>query len=1215
MKIKPEATAPSADLSRLQDAPFTVDGDGLRDLAEWLPGAVFQLAGDAGFNIRYTYVSGRCREVLGLEPAAILRDPLAPSRLVVAEDSGVLFKAYAESKRELRSFQADVRIRRPDDSLRCVRTVATPRAHGEHFIWTGYWLDVTEEIQARDRLAAAEQRLREITDYLPGVVFQLGPDAQNRWQLRHVSEGIAALAGIDRISAEADFESLLALVVREDQAGLREALSRIPELDGVMNRDFRIIHAQTGEQRWIRSRAAPLRTPAGECLCNGFWQDVTDIKSLASELDTVGDNAAATARMLREITDSVPGALYQLRFTPAGEVQITYLSDGIRNLIGVTIDEGQEDVNARFRTVLPEDMPAVIDGLRRAVETLEVMSVDFRIRHARTQQIRWVRSVGQPRRDADGSTLINGFWQDLTDRKELEEQLTQARDEAQTAEQRLRAIFDHTRIGLVMIDQDLQFSNANPSLRELLEIDDEQQFAREFPAFSPPFQPDGRPSMEAAREMIERAFEQGYNRFDWMHQTYAGEPRPCEIALTRVELAGKPMIFATMSDLRERKRVEAALEAASIEAQAASQAKSDFLANMSHEIRTPMNAIVGLAHLGLGSQDPARLSSYMAKIDTAAQSLLQIINDILDFSKIEAGKLALESTPFDLYSVLDNLSGMLDLPASEKNLELVFDVEHGLSSKLVGDPLRLGQILLNLAGNAIKFTERGQVLVRVSTVKQGRDFVRLRFEVSDSGIGLTQEQIARLFAPFSQADNSTTRRYGGTGLGLAICRRLVDLMDGEIGVDSQPGTGSSFHFTARFGLAPASARTRAKAPNALRGLRVLVVDDNSTAAGILKAYLESFGFEVACAGSGEQAIAAMQQASGTFRLVLMDWQMPGINGIEAARRIRGLTRPEPVVVIMVTAFGREEIERQAMAAGLDGFLIKPVNPSVLLDTIVDAFGKQAAIEPVAAAAAVQTTALEGRRVLLVEDNAINQEVARELLERAGVIVEVAVNGVQALERVAAQHYDAVLMDVQMPVMDGLEATRRIRALPGTAARVPIIAMTANAMAEDRQRCLDAGMDEHLGKPVDVRRLHALLADCIRGDRSAAPPQNAALAEAADFDFADFDFEEAIRMMADSRALWSRLARRYLDTTPAADEIGSQLLAGERAAAQRAAHTLRGVAGALGLLALQRAAAALEQQLHAADADVAAGLQFLARADETARRTIGQHLDLAGSQGD
>lgn len=402
------------DLSRLGKAPPTVavqHGD-LADLAEALPGAVFQLASDRRNNLRYDYVSRRVREVLGVEADAILADPLLPAKLVLPQDSAALFEGYRNAAVALQPFSVDVRVRRADGTQRWVRTFAAPRAVDDGFLWNGYWNDVTDEVEARERLQAAERRLRDMTD-------------------------------------------------------------------------------------------------------------------------------------------SVPGALYQLRFTAAGEVQIIYLSDGIRELIGVTIEEGQEDVNARFRTVLPEDMMAVSMALRTAAQTLQVMRVDFRVRHARSGEIRWVRSVSQPRREADGSTLFNGFWQDLTDLKRLEQERTQALEAAEGARLRLRAIFDHTRIGLVMIDRDRNFSDANPTLRELLEIDDEEEFARDFPKFSPSLQPDGRPSMEKAAEVIDLAFERGYNRFDWMHQTRSGEPRPCEIALTRVELGGKPLIFATMTEDRK----------------------------------------------------------------------------------------------------------------------------------------------------------------------------------------------------------------------------------------------------------------------------------------------------------------------------------------------------------------------------------------------------------------------------------------------------------------------------------------------------------------------------------------------------------------------------------------------------------------------------------------------------------------------------------------
>jgi two-component system sensor histidine kinase/response regulator len=1068
------------DLTLLGAAPtpgLTQDRN-MAELAESLPGAVFQLQSDRHNQIRYTYVSRRVREVLGVEPGAILADPLLPSKMVLPEDSARLFNGYRDSLRDMAAVSVDTRIRRADGAVRWVRTFATPRVAADGYIWDGYWNDVNVEVESRARLEDAERRLREITD-------------------------------------------------------------------------------------------------------------------------------------------TVPGALYQLRVTTGGEVQLTYLSEGIRQLIGVTIEESLEDGNVRFRTVLPEDMATVGMALRNSVQTLEVMSVDFRIRHAKTGEIRWVRSVGRPRREADGSTMFNGFWQDLTDRKELENQLLQARDAAQAAEQRLRAIFDHTRIGLVMIDQNRNFSNANPSLRELLDIEDEQEFARDFPAFSPPVQPDGRPSMEKAEEMIRTAFEKGYNRFDWMHQTRTGVPRPCEIALTRIELSGEPHIFATMSDLRERKRVEAVLEKASNEAQAAARAKGEFLANMSHEIRTPMNAILGLSHLGLRARDMEHARDYLGKIQSSAQSLLQILNDILDVSKIDAGKLSLEATAFDLPAVLDNLSGMLSVRAAEKGLELLFDIDPQVPGALVGDPLRLGQVLLNLTGNAIKFTNAGQIVVKVGIAKQGPDFVRLSFAVSDTGIGMTQEQIGRLFQAFSQADSSTTRRYGGTGLGLTISKRLVEMMDGEIRVESVPGQGSCFSFTTRLGIGMAAKMARRVIPERLRDLRVLIADDNPTSVEILQGYLESFGFRVSSAHDGAEAVARIRGArSDPFDLVLMDWQMPRMNGIEAARRIRALGPPQPPLIIMVTAFGREEIEREARDAGLDGFLVKPVNPSVLFDSVLEAFGSSELFgSGQATLSELESSKLRGLRVLVAEDNEINQQVARELLESAGAAVELAVNGAEAVRQAAASRFDAVLMDVQMPVMDGLEAAQRIRELPPPHGRVPIIAMTANAMSEDRNRCLEAGMDDHIGKPVDAARLYEVLARWSR--ISAQPPadevltvslKGAAPADSVRVQAAPpaFDIAAAVARLGGSHPLWEKVAWRFLETSSAATDIDGALVTGDRQSARHIAHTLKGVAATLGALQLAGTASRLETALAAGDLDVAV-LATLTREDEAARRFIRQYL--------
>ncbi len=550
-------------------------------------------------------------------------------------------------------------------------------------------------------------------------------------------------------------------------------------------------------------------------------------------------------------------------------------------------------------------------------------------------------------------------------------------------------------------------------------------------------------------------------------------------------------LIGLLVDITDQKRIAEELSEAKAKAEEATQMKSMFLANMSHEIRTPMNAIIGLSHLALKTQLTPKQRDYVSKVHNAGTSLLAIINDILDFSKIEAGKLDLEATDFRLDEVIGSVTTLTAQKAHEKGLEFLAHVSPKIPEHLLGDPLRLGQILTNFVNNAVKFTERGEIRLNIDLLERTGEKVQLKFSVHDSGIGMTREQAAKLFQPFTQADMSTTRKHGGTGLGLTICRRLVELMGGRIWLESEPGAGSTFFFTVWLGVGSATG-TGKIVPEKLATLRVLVVDDNPAAREILQEPLSAVASRVDVVASGKEAIAAIQQHDATepYDIVFMDWRMPGMDGLEASRHIKSdETLKHPPHIVLVTAFGREEVREEAERLQLDGFLVKPVTKSMIVDTLVNVFADSNE-EAAVASGGEEMARLRGARILLAEDNEINQQIAIELLEGAGATVQVTNNGREAVETLAKgpqpPPFDVILMDLQMPEMDGYQATAKIRSdlRFGT---LPIIAMTAHATIEERQRCLAAGMNDHVSKPIDPGMLFETVGRFYKPAAGSAPP--------------------------------------------------------------------------------------------------------------------------------
>ena len=776
--------------------------------------------------------------------------------------------------------------------------------------------------------------------------------------------------------------------------------------------------------------------------------------------------------------------------------------------------------------------------------------------------------------------------------RSLEEEVVQrkaAEQAARAGQARLQAIFDTVVEAIVVIDSRGSIQQWSRSAERMFGYSADEMLGQNVAMLTNGISPDEHDGFINRFRQTREAHVIGIGR-EVMGRHRDGTLIPLDLSVSETPIDGTVLYTGVLRDITARKKIEEALIDARQLADAANEAKSAFLANMSHEIRTPLNAIVGMTHLLRTTSLNGRQAGFVDKINRASKSLLAIVNDILDYSKIEAGKLEIEHTSFDLEKVLRDVTDIVMQKAAAKNLEFLLDIAPDVRLSLVGDPLRLGQILTNYANNAVKFTDKGEVALTVRVVADDETAVRLRFSVRDTGIGLTQEQQQKLFQSFHQADVTTTREYGGTGLGLAITKNLASLMGGEVGLESTYGDGSVFWFEAPFAK---DEKQRTLWDNRTRAIgdRVLVVDNNESARTILANMLQDMGLTVDLAESGPQALEMFRSASDSgspHALVFLDWRMPEMDGCEVARRIRSLSPRAVPGLVMVTAYGQEELLSDAKDCEIDTVLVKPVSPSVLYDVVVrllngERVGTTRMLSDTSASMIPQAPDLSGKKILLAEDNETNQEIIAELLQDTGASVTIVSDGRQAVERIQEEPFDVVLMDGQMPVLDGVAATKILRK-DERFDNLPIIAMTANVMAGDRQRFLDAGMNEHLGKPIDIDVFYKTLAFFCRRNASDARPMHIR-AEAVERTVDDSGVGISVPGLNTVRGLaclggrvdrYRAALKRFCEGWP---RMEASFRAGlgdpDSTTLEREAHTLKGLAATLGALDLADLAGTLE----------------------------------------
>jgi PAS domain S-box-containing protein len=774
-------------------------------------------------------------------------------------------------------------------------------------------------------------------------------------------------------------------------------------------------------------------------------------------------------------------------------------------------------------------------------------------------------------------------------KKELEDQVEERTKNLKVSEEKSRAIVDNSQDAIIVINEESIIMSWNKAAESIFGYLSADIMGQSVTTIIPPSHHADHSQGIARYIKTKKKTLINKGTVELSAINSKGETLPIEMALSTYEIDGANFFSANIRDITDRIEAERVIVFAREQAESATAAKSDFLANMSHEIRTPMNAIIGLSDLALRTDLNRKQQDYLTKVHSSANALLGIINDILDFSKIEAGKLKMEVIEFSIDEVLENLATVASVKTQEKGLELLFSRDPDVPVNLLGDPLRIGQILINLSNNATKFTDEGEIILTIKLVEKVADKVTIRFCIEDTGIGMTEQQMGKLFKSFSQADTSTSRKYGGTGLGLTISKQLVEMMDGKIWLESEPDIGSKFYFDIKLNI-NLNPKTKIKTLSSdLEGLKVLTVDDNPHAREILEKYLKDFGLQVVSVSSAEDAFEALTTEEQPFDLVFMDFVMPnGMDGVTATKHIKqNMALAVIPKVILVTAYGYDEYADMDGVSLLDNELHKPVNPSLLLDSIMNTFGHEIIGNAKGSrqSQGIDSTKLDkirGAHILLVEDNAINQQVATELLEAESFVVDIANNGKEATENFDLNNYDCVLMDIQMPIMDGYTATRLLRENDDYI-DLPILAMTANATQEDREKSIASGMNAHITKPINPKDLFNTLIKWIKPGERELPVKVTHEAENSTEDktaelklIKGISIDEGLKHVNGNKKLLKKLIIDfYNDHNSVLLSIKNDFEGGKLEEVQRAAHTLKGIAGTIGAQSVQERAGELE----------------------------------------